>query len=147
MKMPFAFDRWRPRHLLSAWAAYWVGLGVIVLGPPIAAILKVTVPAGAKGSVSANFGDGMLHLLVTNGGATAWTGAAHITSIALWLAGPPLLVWLAWLITRPRPFDDENALHASGSSLLREGFPLDDSTIRAARGEPTRAARDDTPAN
>jgi len=32
-----------------------------------------------------------------------WVGSASLTSIALWIAGPPLLLWLVWLVTRRAP--------------------------------------------
>jgi len=32
-----------------------------------------------------------------------WTGSASIMSIVLWLCGPPLLLWLLWLVTRRAP--------------------------------------------
>lgn len=92
---------WKPRHLLAAWSAYWAGLMLVTLGPAALAILRVTVPNGAKGSVSANFGDAGLQLVVKSGEVTTWFGQASVGSVALWLAAPPLLLWLAWLATRP----------------------------------------------
>ena len=32
-----------------------------------------------------------------------WTGSASLMSIVLWLCGPPLLLWLLWLVTRRAP--------------------------------------------
>jgi len=63
--------------------------------------MRVTIPAGAKGSVSASYGDSMFNLVVKSGETSLWTGAAHATSIAFWIAGPPLLLWVAWLASRP----------------------------------------------
>jgi hypothetical protein len=100
-------SQWKPRHLLAAWSAYWAGLVLVTLGPAAVAILRVTVPEGAKGSVSANVGDAGFQLVVKSGEATSWLGQASIASVALWLAAPPLLLWLAWLATRPRRRDVE----------------------------------------
>jgi threonine/homoserine/homoserine lactone efflux protein len=94
-------SRWKPRHLLAAWSAYWAGLALVTLGPAALAILRVTVPKGAKGSVAANFGDAGLELVVKSAGVTTWFGQASVVSVALWLAAPPLLLWIAWLATRP----------------------------------------------
>jgi hypothetical protein len=100
-------SQWKARHLLAAWSAYWAGLALVTLGPAALAILRVTVPEGAKGSVSANFGDAGLQLVVKSGEATTWFGQASVVSVAMWLAAPPLLLWLAWLATRPRRRDVE----------------------------------------
>ncbi|MEO7457922.1 MAG: hypothetical protein ABIY52_16825, partial [Gemmatimonadaceae bacterium] len=72
------------------------------LGPAIAAIITATSAGEGKGSVAAGIGDGEFTLKVVNAGATIWNGAVPMTTAALWLAGPPLLLWLAWLATRPR---------------------------------------------
>jgi hypothetical protein len=32
-----------------------------------------------------------------------WHGAAHLSTITLWLGVPPLLIWIAWLYARPKP--------------------------------------------
>jgi hypothetical protein len=100
-------SQWKPRHLLAAWSTYWAGLALVTLGPAALAILRVTVPEGAKGSVSANFGDAGLQLVVKAADATIWFGQASVVSVVTWLAAPPLLLWLAWLATRPRRHDVE----------------------------------------
>lgn len=92
--------QWRSRHLLRAWLAYWVTLTGVALGPAIAAIARVSGPSG-KGSASAGFGDGGFNLVVTNANGPTWSGSASLTSIAFWLAGPPLVMWAIWLLTRP----------------------------------------------
>jgi hypothetical protein len=35
--------------------------------------------------------------------ALVWTGSASLTSIAFWVAVPPLLLWALWMATRTRP--------------------------------------------
>lgn len=117
---------WRPRHLLRGWLAYWVALTGVTLGPALAAIARVSGPAG-KGSASAGFGDGMFNIVVTNANGPTWTGAASLASIAFWLAGPPLVLWAIWLVTRPaRPSlpvaDVTSSQHALGIGAAE---PLD----------------------
>ncbi|MEO7371459.1 MAG: hypothetical protein ABIZ69_11375 [Ilumatobacteraceae bacterium] len=112
-------SKWKPRHLLAAWSAYWAGLALVTLGPAVVAIMRVTLPEGAKGSVSANLGDAGLQLVVKSGEVTTWFGQASVASVALWLAVPPLLLWLAWLATRPRRREDVE-LTGESVRLLRD---------------------------
>ncbi|MEO5817253.1 MAG: hypothetical protein ABIT20_18445 [Gemmatimonadaceae bacterium] len=112
-------SQWKPRHLLAAWSAYWAGLALATLGPAALAILRVTVPEGAKGSVSANVGDTGFQIVVKAGEVTTWIGQASLVSIALWLAAPPLLLWLAWLATRPAR-REEVTLDTQPVHLLRD---------------------------
>ncbi|MEO8336172.1 MAG: hypothetical protein ABI664_14430 [bacterium] len=97
----FGLSQWKPLQLLAAWSTYWAGLFLVTLGPAMLAILRVTVPAGAKGSVSAGFGDSAFNLIVKSGDATVWSGTAQAVAITLWIAAPPLLLWLGWLAARP----------------------------------------------
>ncbi|MEP7000890.1 MAG: hypothetical protein ABI969_10450 [bacterium] len=96
----FGLSRWRSRHLLTAWTVYWIALIGVTLGSAIRGILRV-LPDGAKGSVAAGFGNDGAQLTVTSAGRSVWDGSASLTAVALWVAGPPLLTWLAWLLTRP----------------------------------------------
>lgn len=91
----------------------------MTLGPAALAILRVTVPEGAKGSVAANVGDKGFELIIKSGEATTWAGHASVVSVALWIAGPPLLIWLAWLATRPARRLD-GALDSQATPLLRD---------------------------
>jgi hypothetical protein len=132
----FLLSRWKPRHLLAAWSAYWVGLIAVKLGPAIVSILRVTVPAGAKGDASANLGDGGLNVVIHGNGTTVWSGTASVVSIALWLAVPPLLLWLAWLIARPAP-PSMKSMESSSSRMLGE-----DNLPRYDRETPSRQTVD-----
>jgi hypothetical protein len=98
----FGLSRWRPRHLLAAWVAYWAALVAITLGGAIRAVLAVTLPANGHGSFSASFGDKGMVLTVIDGAATVWSGTALLSTIALWVALPPLLLWGGWMLSRPR---------------------------------------------
>jgi hypothetical protein len=96
----FNLSRWRPRQLVFAWSAYWVSLGLITLGPAIAAILRMSAPGG-KGSVNGSITDGVFSLSVVRDGANLWHGSAGLLSIAAWVAGPPIALFLLWLARRP----------------------------------------------
>ena len=93
---------WRPRHLAAAWGVYWLGLAAATLGDAIEAVWHVThLPAG-QGSVSLMFGDGLLTLVSTASGLPTFTGSVPATTLALAIAGPPLALWLLWLLSRPK---------------------------------------------
>ena len=96
----FSLSRWRPGHLLLAWMSYWAGLALVTLGPAIPPILRATRVPEAKGSISAGFEGEVLHLTVTESGATLWSGTTTISEFALLAVVPPLLLWVAWLIRR-----------------------------------------------
>lgn len=119
-------SRWKPRHLLGAWSAYWAGLGLVTLGPAVLSILRVTVPAGAKGSVSATFDNTMFHLVVKSGETTLWSGSAEAMSMALWIALPPLALWLTWLAVRPSRRGDVEVGDESTRLLRDAPLPLHD---------------------
>ena len=95
-------SRWRPKHLLLSWVAYWVGATVVKLSRAFVAASRIARVNG-QGTMSANYGDKGLELTITDAGATVWHVATPLWALALWIAGPPLLLWLVWLITRERP--------------------------------------------
>jgi hypothetical protein len=104
--------RWRPRHLLLAWCAYWTGLVLVALWPAITALWRMSRP-GRHGSVSAGFGDGVLTATISDAGQTMWSGSISFLMLSLLVAIPPLLLWLAWLARSSRMNNaDENALNA-----------------------------------
>ena len=96
-------SRWRPHHLLLAWAGYWVLLLMAALGPALPAILRATRGEGNHGEINASFGDAGLSLVVKEMGAVTWSGSIHLLPAALWVALPPLALWLLWLRARSRP--------------------------------------------
>jgi hypothetical protein len=100
--MAFTLSGWRPRHLLLAWGAYWLVLLATVVRPALRhALAAVSAPDG-HGSISANMANGVLNLVVKSNDVS-WTGSASLLSIALWFAGPPLLLWAIWAATRSHP--------------------------------------------
>ena len=92
--------RWRPRHLLGVWTAYWAALGAVTLTPAARAIWEATHVPGGGGRVSLTYDEGQFTLLTSIHGVSTWSGVASVLAIGLWVGGPPLLVWAAWLATR-----------------------------------------------
>jgi threonine/homoserine/homoserine lactone efflux protein len=93
------FARWKPKHLIGAWISYWGVLAIAALSPAAIAIWKVTRP-GMKGDASLSLGDGGLNLHVTAAGVTTWNRTASVAMVVLAVAGPPLLLWLCWVLSR-----------------------------------------------
>ena len=100
--MWLSLRHWRPRHLLLAWLAYWILALLIALRSALGPILRVTGDPNAHGSINAGFTNGVFTLAVSDATGVIWQGSASITSIVLWAAGPPLLLFLLWLSVRPR---------------------------------------------
>ena len=94
-----SLSRWRPYQLLGAWVAYWLALLFFAIGPAIPAILRAT-RKGVKGEINASFGDAVLSLTVKQAGQVTWSGSVHLLTAALWLALPPLVLWVVWLRAR-----------------------------------------------
>ena len=93
------FSRWRPIHLFVPWAAYWIALLIVGIGPAIPAILRVTAP-NAHGEINAGFGDSLFSLTVKEAGQVAWTPSLHAFPLALWIGVPPLILFALWLRAR-----------------------------------------------
>lgn len=93
--------RWRPRHLLAAWSAYWVALALVVLGEPARIAWRMSRTENAGTATAGAENDELFLRIVETGGAT-WAGSADATTVALVVFGPPLLLWLLWLLLRPR---------------------------------------------
>jgi hypothetical protein len=123
--MDLTLRRWRPRHLLLAWSAYWAALAAVALAPALKALARLTGP-GEHGTASASFADGVLQVTIASPSAPAWTGGVAVGTLALWVAIPPLLLWLLWLARRPSrgpvattPLSQrETALGAAGAPPL-----------------------------
>ena len=92
-------SRWRPYQLLLAWIAYWVLLLAVTLGPALPAILRAT-REGGHGEINASFGDAIMSFTVKEAGQITWTGSAHFLTATLWIALPPLALWVLWLRAR-----------------------------------------------
>src|SRR5689334_4374918 len=90
----------RPRAIFTSWLIYWICLLIVGLAPAIAAIWKATRgPDDNKSSVNVSFGNGVFDLKVVKEGLPTYTGSIHLLTAALWIAVPPLLIWLLWVMT------------------------------------------------
>lgn len=101
--MEFASRGWGWRSLVGAWGAYWAGLAGVTLGPFALYVWKLARQAGKHGTVSLSLGDEGFHLTALRDGAVAWSGTVGVGTFALWVAVPPLAIWLVWLLMRPSP--------------------------------------------
>jgi hypothetical protein len=100
--MAFSMSRWRLPHLIGAWVAYWVVLLATVGARFVSPVLHALNGPRGTGTISAGVDNGVVNFAVKSG-ATAVSGSASFLSIALWIAGPPLLMWALWVATRTRP--------------------------------------------
>ena len=75
--------QWRARHLFLGWTAYWVALLAAVAWRPLLEYWRITRSPTGHGSVGYTYSGGPLQL-------------------ALWIAGPPLVLFVLWLATRTR---------------------------------------------
>jgi hypothetical protein len=99
--MTFSIRRLGVGHLLGAWGAYWVGLAGITLWPFVRFVLDISRHPNVHANASLSVGDAGVTLLLMRENATVWSGVAPLLSFALWVAGPPLVLWLVWLALRP----------------------------------------------
>ena len=134
--------RWGIRHLLLAWAGYWVGLVLVTLLPAIKAILAVSGPDG-RGSVSAGFADDVLNLTVKQAGVTTWTGSISFLSLVLLTAGPPLLIWVAWLVGASRTNNADDAAVRT-TTPRNELYAADPRTGIVDASKPKRSALEES---
>jgi hypothetical protein len=95
-------SRWQARHLLIAWVVYWVLLVAISMRSALVAAARALNAPKGLGSISASVDNGNF-ILKASSGAQTWTGSTSLTTMALWFAGPPLLLFLLWLVTRRAP--------------------------------------------
>lgn len=94
--------RWKAWHLLAAWIVYWVLLIGISMHSWIAAAMRALNAPHGVGSISASF-ENADFTLKASVGADTWSRSMSFTTMALWFAGPPLLLFLVWLVTRRAP--------------------------------------------
>ena len=112
--MTFSFRRWRPRHILLAWSVYWLGLVLVKLWPAILAGWGMSQQANSHGSANASMTDGILSADIVEAGHTTWAGSISVLTLPFLIAGPPLLLWLAWLAESSR------TNHAEGKPVKDE---------------------------
>lgn len=100
--MGLSLSRWRAKHLLGAWAVYWIALVLVKLGAGLLAAVRVAGAPEGHGRIDVSMSDGVFTANVVGDGLH-WTGSASTISIVLWLCGPPLILWVLWLVTRRAP--------------------------------------------
>ena len=74
--------RWQARHLFVAWGLYWAGLLAVVASRPLLEYWRLKRSSG-HGTINYTFEGDML-------------------APSLWIAGPPLVLFVIWLATRSR---------------------------------------------
>lgn len=138
--MKFSLRQWGAGQLLLTWAAYWVALGVATLTPAIALIARIS-GTGAHGNASVGFDDGLLKVTITSTGVPSWTGAIQFSSLIFLVFGPPLLLWIAWAVSRPRR---DVGVSDAPAPALRDA-PYDATAIERPSAADERARRDRAP--
>ena len=128
-----------PGQLLLGWGVYWVGLIGAKLSPAIAATWRATHLPDGHGNISAGFDNSTLTYTVIEDGVKTWVGSTSMTTALLWVAGPPLLLWLIWLFARERPsarsLDERPArVNALGEGPATEWRPRRDEGVRVDPG-------------
>jgi len=76
------------------------------------------------GSVNGGFGDGIFNATIVESGKTTWAGSITAIHLALLIAGPPLLLWLIWLMRASRTNNAGEAT-ALGQPTRRELYGSD----------------------
>jgi hypothetical protein len=101
----FSFARWRARELFLSWIVYWLGLAAFTLGPLASALWTVAhAPhGGPEGNVSLSVSNTVFTATVKLGEQMLYTGSRSLLSLALLIAGPPLVIWLLWVRRRGAP--------------------------------------------
>ena len=139
--MELSLRRWKPGQLLLSWGAYWVGLIGVTTGSAINASWRATQLPENHGSISAGFNNGILNYSVVEEGVTTYAGTAPLSTVLLWLVGPPLLLWLVWLIVRERPAKGQAVVAGTTRDALSDGSgPATEFGVRQDR---VRVERDD----
>ena len=102
--------------LFASWIAWWLILVAWKLGSAVPAIMRVS-QEGAKGSASANYGDGGFSATITEAGKTIWEGRISLVSLVLLVGIPPLVLWGIWLRSH-RPGDSPGLIDAGDADHI-----------------------------
>jgi hypothetical protein len=132
--MEFSLRSWKPGHLLLGWATYWVGLAAVTLAPAINATWRATHLPDGHGSISAGFSNTTLNYSVIEDGAKTLEMSAPLSALLFWIAVPPLVLWLVWLVMRARRGEQRTVGGHSDAPGLTAGSPPADEW-RARREE------------
>ena len=144
--MELSLRRWKPGELLLGWGAYWAGLVGIALGPAIRASWHATRLPEGHGSINASFNNGTLSYEVIAEGAKTFVGTTPLSTAILWIVGPPLVLWLVWLIVRERPSSRAGTIAGGrGDALAAGSQPAADIRVRQDDRVPMEPGRVRTP--
>jgi hypothetical protein len=119
--MELSMRRWRPGQLLASWAAYWVGLAGVALGPVAPVVWRATHLPEGHGTISAGFDNGLLTFSVIEDGVKTLSTSAAFGTVLAWVIVPPLALWLGWLAVRQRPAAAAHSVRAGGRDRLGAG--------------------------
>jgi hypothetical protein len=111
--MQLSLRSWKPGQMLASWGVYWAGLIGVGLGPAIAAGFGATRLPEGHGSIEASVSNGTLSYAVIEDGVKTFTTTLQLSTAMLWVVGPPLLLWLVWLLVRRRRTEPEPAMPES----------------------------------
>jgi hypothetical protein len=117
--MRYSIRQWRASHLLAVWTGYWSAIGAVLLAPALGAMVRVMTDPDGHATVSAGIGSGVATVVV-KGGTASYSGSASVSTLLLWVAVPPLVLWLAWLLTRERPDPLSRVLDARAQRGLEQ---------------------------
>lgn len=144
--MELSLRRWRPGQLLASWGAYWAGLTAVGLGPAIVAGWRATRLPEGHGSIEAGFANGTLNYAVIEEGVKTFSATAQLSTAIVWVVGPPLLLWLIWLVVRRRPNDVARvAADARRDALGAGAGPAEDLGVKKRDRVPAERERRPTP--
>lgn len=78
----FFLRRWGHRQLLASWFGYWIALLAVIAAPALLQYWRIARTDG-HGQVSIEISAGPLEM-------------------AAWIFGPPLAIFVLWLVARPK---------------------------------------------
>lgn len=140
--MELSIRRWKPGQLLLSWGAYWVGLITATMGPAIRETWRATQLPEGHGNVSASFNNTTLSYTVIEDGVKTINASAPMSTILLWVVGPPLLLWLVWLLVRQRPADRERAVGSGSSNAALPAGSSPATAFRLSQDDRARVERE-----
>lgn len=138
--MELSLRRWKPGQLLASWGAYWAGLVAVGLGPGLLASWRATRLPDGHGTIQAGFDKGMLSLSVLEQGVKTFDATTAFSTAMLWVIGPPLALWVMWLIVRRRHGDTQRAVGgtAAAEALPAGSGPASQINVRGDERAPAR---------
>lgn len=91
---------WSVRTLVAGWAGYWALFAAATLAKPIGLAAKLANQPPNSGDASFNIGNSGITASIHSYGHEVWSLHTTWFALALWIAGPPLLIWGAWVWRR-----------------------------------------------